>query len=285
MSLEQTVAPGIGGLPRLVLDAAGGAHSEIYLHGAHVTSWTPAGGEERLYVSELAEFREDAAIRGGIPVIFPQFSGLGRLPKHGFARVTTWNLDKVAERADGGACATFTLRDSPATRELWAGRFEAQLQVALSGRRVEVTLSVRNTGSEPFSFTAALHTYLHVKDVAQAGIAGLGGRTYIDQAAGGAEAVQHEEPLSIRGEIDRIYPDAPPTVVVREPGRETEVSAYGFSDLVVWNPGPERAAGLKDLEPDGYRHMLCVEAAVIDPPVTLAPDQTWFGLQALVARS
>ncbi len=67
MKLEQVVAPGIGGLPRLVLQAPDGARSEIYLHGAHVTSWVPAGGQERLYVSELAEFRPDAAIRGGIP--------------------------------------------------------------------------------------------------------------------------------------------------------------------------------------------------------------------------
>ena len=44
---------------------------------------------------------------------------------------------------------------------------------------------------------------------------GLGGRTYIDQAAGNVQATQQEQTLSIRGEVDRIYPGAPASVLVR----------------------------------------------------------------------
>ena len=75
----QTV-PGRGGLEKVVLRSRDGALAEVYLHGAHVTSWRPAGTrEERLFLSERSEFRGGAAIRGGIPVIFPQFAAEGPL--------------------------------------------------------------------------------------------------------------------------------------------------------------------------------------------------------------
>ena len=66
----------------------------VYLHGAHVTSWKPARDhDERLFLSERSEFRAGTAIRGGIPVIFPQFAAEGPLPRHGFARTSEWTLD------------------------------------------------------------------------------------------------------------------------------------------------------------------------------------------------
>ena len=49
------------------------------------------------------------------------------------------------------------------------------------------------------------------------------------------------------------------------------MSQAGFTDVVVWNPGPERAAALPDLELGGYRHMLCIEAEAIGQPITLGP--------------
>ena len=54
-----------------------------------------------------------------------------------------------------------------------------------------------------------------------------------------------------------------------------------LSNTVVWNPGGALCARLADLPPDGYRSMLCVEAAQIDRPITLAPGQQWQGWQEL----
>ncbi|MNL56028.1 hypothetical protein D3C87_1794880 [compost metagenome] len=55
-----------------------------------------------------------------------------------------------------------------------------------------------------------------------------------------------------------------------------------WADTVVWNPGPQLCARLADMQPDAWRHMLCVEAAAIDAPVVLAPQGRWLAAQRLV---
>ena len=81
-----------------------------------------------------------------------------------------------------------------------------------------------------------------------------------------------------------MYYAAPGDLTAVEPGRTTAVRATGFSDTVVWNPGPERGATLGDLEPDGYLRMLCVEATISRAPATVAPGARWTGSQTLTAR-
>ena len=118
--------PGRNGLPCLTLMTRDGARAEIYADGAHVTSWIPAGGSERLFLSEVSEFTPGRAIRGGVPLVFPQFSGEGALPKHGFARNQMWELDDVAVGADQ-AVARFSLEYNEATRATSPSRFHAPL--------------------------------------------------------------------------------------------------------------------------------------------------------------
>jgi glucose-6-phosphate 1-epimerase len=261
-------------LRKIVLQAEDGGRAEVYTQGAHVASWIPAGGDERLFLSAASEFREGVAIRGGIPVIFPQFATLGLLPKHGFARTLEWTLVEPH---------VFRLTDSARTRAVWKHPFSADLRVNLRGRRLEVSLTVTNTGSNDFYFTAALHTYLRVNDLSAVRLRGLGGVRYVDKTRAGAEATQPDGDLRIEGETDRVYMNAPHPVEVREPGRVTIVTATGFSDVVVWNPGPGASASMPDLEPGGDQHMLCVEAGVIDSPVELAPGESWAGAQRLEA--
>ncbi len=81
----------------------------------------------------------------------------------------------------------------------------------------------------------------------------------------------------------RVYWDAPRQVRVVEPQRTTVVGAEGFPDVVVWNPGAAKGAALADMEPDGHRRMVCVEAVVLSRPVLLDPGQSWSGRQILAA--
>ena len=282
-SADPHTVPGVGGLPKIVVQAPDGARAELYLHGAHVTSWAPAGaGGERLFLSAASDFRADAAIRGGVPVIFPQFAGRGPLPKHGFARTAEWTLVGV-ERRERDVRVTLRLADSAATRAVWPHAFGAELAVTVGGPMLRIALSVANLGTTPFDFTAALHSYLRVADVRRTVIAGLGGARVEDPAADGAGRPATDAELHVAGEIDRVYLGVPRALEVRDGGRVTTVGATGFPDVVVWNPGPERGAALADLEPDGWLRMLCVEAAVVGAPVRLGPSERWEGAQTLTA--
>lgn len=262
------------------ISTADGASAEVHPGGAHVTSWRPApGNTERLFLSARTKQGDGVAIRGGIPVIFPQFSNEGPLPRHGFARTSRWEL---TERAEAGLVA-FTLRDSEATRAIWAASFLATLTVRIGGAQLSTTLSVQNTGDQPFHFTAALHTYLRVGDIGQAEIIGLHGGRYRVSSAPGELRSDDEEVLRIDGEVDRVYVDASSRLTLREPARELRIESANFPDVVVWNPGAEKAAALDDMEPGGERRMVCIEAGAIQSPVTLEAGRTWSGSQTLTA--
>ena len=274
----------MGGELKIALAAADGAGAELYLHGAQVTSWVPAGEtSDRLFLSSRSRFGPGAAIRGGVPVSFPQFAAQGPLPNHGFARGSAWALARAGREASGAARALLRLTDSEATRALWPHPFLAELTVTVAGRALEISLGVKNTGQMAFAFTGALHTYLRVADVRQTVVRGLRNACYKDKVLGTDGVIQTGPELQIDREIDRVYYAAPDDLEVREPARAMTLRAIGFPDTVVWNPGKHAGAALKDLEPGGFARMLCVEAAAARAPITLQPNERWSGTQTLTA--
>jgi glucose-6-phosphate 1-epimerase len=66
------VVTGNGGLPKVRITSRA-ATGEIYLHGAHVTSWSPEGAEQVLFLSSRSKWEDGKAIRGGVPICFPWF--------------------------------------------------------------------------------------------------------------------------------------------------------------------------------------------------------------------
>jgi glucose-6-phosphate 1-epimerase len=265
------------GQPAMWLRAPDGAELTVLLHGGHIVSWIPAGDQERLYLSPDAVAGPGQAVRGGIPVIFPQFSQRGPLPRHGFARDRAWTWMEGAQRGDV-VIGVLRLTDDETTRVIWPHAFEAELSFSFCGLQLDVELAITNTGDTPFDFSAALHTYLRVDDVRRARLGGLFGVRYVDQVSG-AEQHQEMDPFSFAGEIDRIYFETKgPLSLATAMGRMV-ISAEGFDDVVVWNPGPDKAAAMADLPDDDWLQMLCVEAARIGAPITLAPGQEWVARQ------
>lgn len=278
----------------LDLVSADGARARVLPYGAQVVSWTPApsapgAGGERLYLSPRSAYRPAAAVRGGVPVIFPQFADSGSYVRHGFARTRPWALEHAGRDADGAGVAVLTLGDDRETRALWPHAFRCSLMVRVSAAWLEIALAVENPEAVAFAFTGALHTYLGVGDVEAARVRGLEGVGYRDKtqdkAAGGAARAAEGRPLAPAGEIDRVYADVAGAITVDDPalGRRTRVTQAGFADAVVWNPGEAVGAGLADVEPGGWRRFVCVEAGAVARPVTVAPGARWQGHQRFEA--
>lgn len=277
-----SISAGNSGSPMLTLTALDGARAEIYLHGGHVTSWVPAGGEERLFLSSSSAFGPNSSIRGGVPVIFPQFSNEGPLPKHGFVRRMDWQFVQ-AHPAEAGVTAILRLQANDESRRIWPFEFLLELAITLGGAQLELALNAANPGTQPFSFTAALHTYLRVADIHTTALGGLGGLPYLDKTGQATQRVQPEGDLRFTSEVDRIYYAATGPLTVREEKRSLQVTTSGFTDTVVWNPWAALNQAMADLEPEGYRRMVCVEAVTVGQPVILRPAQRWQGIQRLTA--
>ena len=260
---------------------SGGEQVIISLYGAQVLSWQSAGGHERLYCSPVLPDQAGPAIRGGVPVCFPQFSERGTLPKHGLVRNALWQAESGTDTVPQEiARARLWIGDSAATRALWPQQFRLQLDIEIGPGWLSMTLGVRNHGHESFCFSAALHTYLATADVRALGIVGLQGVAYIDTARQHTRARQSEAVLHIAQETDRIYLSPPAALQVQDGGRPLlHIRQEGFSDSVVWNPGPLKAAGLGDMPAADWTRMLCIEAAQVAQPIALAPLAHWRGMQ------
>lgn len=269
------------GLPARELTLPAGDSLVVALHGAHVLSWQ-SGGRERLYLSPQSVMDGQAAIRGGVPVCFPQFNQRGplaeRLPKHGFVRNVPWQVDAPQLAADT-AQLTLHLSDNAQTHQWWSQAFEAQLQIDLSPGDLRLTLRVRNTDVMPLAFSGALHTYLAVPDVAQAELQGLGGQTEWDSLTDThAEA---SDTLRFGQEFDRVYTATTQPLTLKDQMRISQSASW--ANTVVWNPAAALSERLADMPDDGWRHMLCVEAAQVFEPITVPAGGRWEGWQRLQA--
>jgi glucose-6-phosphate 1-epimerase len=276
------------GLPAVELALPQGDTLRVTLHGAQVLSWV-SGGQERLYLSPKSTMDGQAAIRGGVPVCFPQFNQRGpqaeRLPKHGFARNLTWQADAPELSADS-AQLCLHLQDNDRTRAWWPQAFALQLHITLRPGVLRISLNVHNTNTntntpQPLAFSGALHTYLAVHDVARAQLQGLGGQAEWDAVANthASAAVN----LQFAAEFDRVY--AASAHPLRLNNQLQIEQSPSWANTVVWNPAQDLCKRLADMPEDGWRHMLCVEAAQVYEPITLPAGGRWEGWQQLTVTT
>lgn len=254
------VVAGSGGLACVeVANAA--ARSEIYLLGAHVATWQPTGADPVLWVSETSQFKAGWPIRGGIPVCWPWFATEGpseAAPLHGPVRLVEWELSATEALAD--ATRVVLRCDQARGAGGWFDHgFELELVVTV-GAELDVALHIHNTGSDAFSWSGALHSYLAVADVNATTISGLSGVTYLDKCDNFAPKIQ-DGPMEFVGTTDRIYQDTESPVEIHDTGRIIRIAKRGSHSTVIWNPGAVGAAGIGDITDDGWRGFCCVESA------------------------
>lgn len=269
-----TLDAGPGGLRRLTIDAPGGT-AEVFLHGAHLASWTPAGHRPVLWMSGSSRYSSNAPIRGGVPVCFPWFgfhTGRPEAPQHGFARLSPWELSDVGETGDA-VRATLRLTDSDESRSSpWPHRFEATYTVSI-GAELQLTLEVVNRDRTAFSFEEALHTYFAVGDVCASRITGLEELPYYD--ADGSSPQQQATPLQIESGISQRYPTGAAAAIADHSNhRLIRINRPAGHGTIVWNPGPETARGMEDFDDAGWTNMVCVETCNIKAgAIRLEPGQ------------
>lgn len=286
---------GVGDLPKVVLQcrsAATGAveHSaDVYLFGATVTSYVH-NGNENIFVSPLAIFNGAKAIRGGIPIVFPQFGQPNpSMLQHGFARNKTWAISSVSSD-DHSAEAEFYLQHDDQTLAVWPHRFSLRYTARLTDCSLRCELRISCPDETPFSCQALLHTYLRIGDISSLGITGFKDLPYTDKTRGGDSFVEDVTERTVDGEVDRVY-------VEDEAGRISDIElAYGHgkrlrvakgavlstptgssrlpTDVVLWNPWEEKAAALPDMSDDGYRQFVCVEPGVVHGWTDVSKDSS-----------
>ncbi len=278
------IVEGANGLPKIHITTPQ-ASAELYLHGAHLTSWKPEGQEDVLFLSRLSHFAPGKAIRGGIPLCFPWFGpksptpkpGEPSAPQHGFARTSEWTLEAITKKPNA-VDVLLSLTSSEATLLAWPHPFRAEYRVSI-GEQLTLALTVTNTAPvniAPFSFTEALHTYHHVGDAAQVRISGLDQARYLDNRDGLREKLQSGD-ITFPTPTDNIYLDTTGSVVLHDPtlARTVTVDKQHSATTVIWNPGLEGATALADMADEEWQYFACIEASnVRDFAITLAPGQS-----------
>lgn len=257
-----------------------GASALIADHGAHLLSWIPAGGEEALFMSSATRVGASDAIRGGVPIIFPQFGERGTGMRHGFARINDWKLVFYGLE-QGCAVARYILTPDDTANATWPHAFRLTYEITISVQQLSLVLSVENPSDSPWQFNAALHTYLQVQNINTVEVDGLQHVPYLDHVNDDVRQVQSDASLRFDGEVDRVYLGTPGAVRLNTGGKVIISRQHGFQDTVVWNPGANKAAMLSDLTPGAQARFVCIEAAMVNHPVTLSPGQSWQGEQLL----
>ncbi|KAF2301647.1 hypothetical protein GH714_028475 [Hevea brasiliensis] len=233
---------GINGLDKVILREVRGCSAEIYLYGGQVTSWKNEHREELLFVSSKAIFKPPKAIRGGITICFPQF-GSGALDRHGFARNRFWSIDN-----DPPPFPTNTTN------------------------KAFIDLILKQSEED-----AKIWPHSEVR------VEGLETLDYLDNLKDRERFTEQGDAITFESEVDKIYLSTPTKIAIldHERKRTFVLRKDGLPDAVVWNPWDKKAKAMPDFGDDDYMHMLCVEAACVEKPITLKPGEEWKGRQEL----
>ncbi|KAK1755225.1 putative aldose 1-epimerase protein [Echria macrotheca] len=206
----------------------------VLLHGATVTSWCDAAGNEKLWLSEAAKLDGSKAVRGGIPLVFPVFgtdkshAAVAGLPQHGFARTSRFEFlgKSTSESLTPSTAGPSSSKNNAAdltvkldfglsgagldaeTRKLWPYDFNLIYSVNLNRESLTTGLVVSNDGDKPFECQVLMHTYLRVQDITKVEIKGLENKSYVDKVDGAKTKTQPDGPVTITGETDRVYTTA-----------------------------------------------------------------------------
>ena len=269
------VVVGNGGLAKVAINTRETA-GEMYLHGAHVTSWQPRDAEEVLFVSAKSRWEDGRAIRGGVPICFPWFADNANdpsAPAHGFVRTKAWQLESIVQAGDAVTVSMFT-ESNDDTKRWWPADFQLVFRTTF-GSELNLELVVRNTGATSLRFEEALHTYFRVGQIEKAQLQGLNAVHYVDKTDSNRKKIQQGS-IVIVSETDRVYLNTKGAIELEDQALRRRIGVAKENSLttVVWNPWAEKAKAMSDFGDAEWTQMICIETCnVSDLAVELAPGQ------------
>jgi len=258
------------------------AYALISLYGGQLLSYKFNGCDDLLFLSEIANYSEGKAIKGGIPVCWPWFGAdpenKGR-QSHGFARNKMWELRSTENISDTKCKVTMGLKENNETLKLWPHSFDLEIEMAF-GDSMDVLLRTTNTGDESFEITQALHTYFSVGDISKVSLQGLDKKNYLDKAKinTGEEQKYQSGDVEFAQEVDSIYQDVPKDLRLLDlhKQREIKISSFGNKTAVVWNPAAKLSQQMSDIYDDDYKKFVCVETAnAADNVIEVKPGESF----------
>ncbi len=121
--------------------------------------------------SKKSVFDNKKPIRGGIPIVFPNFGTWdNNRPRHGFARTKRWRIKEpvnkvlsqtnllncrlnqmisdIKSQTDESVSVSLSLVDDDETRQLWNFNFELVYFIKITRNSLETKLTVHNTGNQ-----------------------------------------------------------------------------------------------------------------------------------------
>jgi D-hexose-6-phosphate mutarotase len=267
-----------GGTGKVVLTTANGAVCEVYTFGATVTKFMTADKTDLIWLSGTAKLDGTKAIRGGIPLVFPQFGApIKEMAQHGFARNNHWTIIKEADGSDA-VSISFALDNTKATHEAWPSPYQLIFEVSVQDSKLTTSLTVINPG-DAFKFQTLQHTYLNVGDISKTVVKGLQNQRFYDKASAdpGVLKFHASGEATISEFTDRVFVNVnglgDKAIEVTCPNGTIVVKGFATfgdgssgnlpSDTVVWNPWAEKAKGMGDFDDDGYNSMLCIEPGLV----------------------
>jgi len=262
------------------------ASATVYLQGAHLTSYVPAGFAEVIHQGRGTNFGVGRPAGAGIPVVWPWFANdhqwFSFEPKrdrvngkpagsHGFARTQEWTLTS-ATRKGKDVELVLELGPNEVSRLMGFDNFHLTMTF-LIGRTLTPALKVLNQDSKPLIYEEDFHHYFAVGDIHEVKVKGLEPTSYIDKVDGMKVKPASHAPLSFTGFVDRIYEDTTAELVIVDEmlKRHLRLRKKGSNTTVVWNPW-ENANNPANSE---WHEFVAVEVAnAAKNTVTLPPGES-----------
>jgi len=258
----------------------------ISLYGGHILSWRPKGCDDVLWLSPATRIEEGKSMRGGVPVCWPWFGPCpfdAKAPMHGLARISFWRMESFAEASAEVSEITLGLNERSLPQQFKFQAFTLRLKVSV-GKTLSFSLVTENSGSEPLSFSAGLHSYFKSGDIGKASVEGLDGFEYLDKVD--SQEKRQAGIVRFTEKVDRIYRKAQSARLVDGAlKRSVSVDNPDANAMVVWNPGEGVELQFPGFAKGDDRHFVCIEAAQPETRILRSGERATLTSIASIAAS